>query len=462
MAAARDRGMGVNITTNGTLVDRRWAELVASGVSSLSISIDGLPETHDRLRGKAGAFAESWAALERILGLGWRRRERLLHRHLREPRRAAPHLGARPGGGREVRLLAGQRRPRPCRPRPPTSRRGETPSPTSPATTAPSVSARPTTTAASTTTPGPWARSVPRLHRPVRGEVHRRAHPAASGAARGSRWATSSRPPSPSSGAPRRWWRLAGAAAGRGLRGGLLQPQPLRVRRRHRGGLRGPAADRPGVALAGPLPHSGGTVGWKRGTCKGKDVWIEVDAGGQPLVQGGRVPVRYSDKAGSKTYRAGVRNVELTGAEVLELLDGVSADDAPKRKPRGSGFGSAGKRTQAQAQRAAAAAGDLIASFSPARRRLLHGRRLQGQPGPLGRRRGGPAARRRAARGVAGPGSRHQQRRRADGHRPRLRAAGPGRLPQGRAGRDPHRQQVRPRCWPSAGRPRPTRSSSRA
>ena len=66
-------------------------------------------------------------------------------------------------------------------------------------------------------------------------------------------------------------------------------------------------------------------MGWKRGTCKGKDVWIEVDAGGQPLVQGGRVPVRYSDKAGSKTYRAGVRNVELTGAEVLELPDGVSA-----------------------------------------------------------------------------------------------------------------------------------------
>ena len=70
VAAARDRGMGVNITTNGTLVDRRWAELVSSGVSSLSISIDGLPETHDRLRGKAGAFAESWAALERILAWG--------------------------------------------------------------------------------------------------------------------------------------------------------------------------------------------------------------------------------------------------------------------------------------------------------------------------------------------------------------------------------------------------------
>ena len=125
-------------------------------------------------------------------------------------------------------------------------------------------------------------------------------------------------------------------------------------------------------------------MGWKRGTCKGKDVWIEVDAGGQPLVQGGRVPVRYSDKAGSKTYRAGVRNVELTGADVLELPDGVSADDAPKRKSRGSGFGSAGKRTQAQAQRAAAAAGDLIASFSRHAAVCFTDGACKGNPGPSG------------------------------------------------------------------------------
>jgi MoaA/NifB/PqqE/SkfB family radical SAM enzyme/glycosyltransferase involved in cell wall biosynthesis len=70
VAAARDRGMGVNITTNGTLVERRWAALAESGVDSLSLSIDGLPDTHDRLRGKPGAFAETWAALERLVAWG--------------------------------------------------------------------------------------------------------------------------------------------------------------------------------------------------------------------------------------------------------------------------------------------------------------------------------------------------------------------------------------------------------
>ena len=70
VAAARERGMGVNITTNGTLVERRWDALTASGVDSLSLSIDGLADTHDRLRGKAGAFAETWAALERLVAWG--------------------------------------------------------------------------------------------------------------------------------------------------------------------------------------------------------------------------------------------------------------------------------------------------------------------------------------------------------------------------------------------------------
>ena len=50
--AARALGLHVNITTNGTLVDKRWDALSQSGVDSLSFSIDGLERTHDRLRGK--------------------------------------------------------------------------------------------------------------------------------------------------------------------------------------------------------------------------------------------------------------------------------------------------------------------------------------------------------------------------------------------------------------------------
>lgn len=65
--AAKDRGMGVNITTNGTLVERHHAELLRAGVDSLSLSVDGLPATHDRLRGQAGAHARTWKALLHLL-----------------------------------------------------------------------------------------------------------------------------------------------------------------------------------------------------------------------------------------------------------------------------------------------------------------------------------------------------------------------------------------------------------
>ena len=56
---AKDRGLAVNITTNGTLIERRWDELADSGVNSLSISIDGLEETHERLRGVPGCFQKT-------------------------------------------------------------------------------------------------------------------------------------------------------------------------------------------------------------------------------------------------------------------------------------------------------------------------------------------------------------------------------------------------------------------
>lgn len=64
---ARALGMAVNVTTNGTLVDRHLETLVAAGLTSMSFSLDGLPETHDRLRGQAGAFKRTWAQLVRTI-----------------------------------------------------------------------------------------------------------------------------------------------------------------------------------------------------------------------------------------------------------------------------------------------------------------------------------------------------------------------------------------------------------
>ncbi len=66
VAAAKARGMAVNITTNGTLIDKHWDALVTSGVDSLSFSIDGMPPTHDRIRGQKGAWKRTVAGLDRV------------------------------------------------------------------------------------------------------------------------------------------------------------------------------------------------------------------------------------------------------------------------------------------------------------------------------------------------------------------------------------------------------------
>ena len=63
---AKARGLTVNITTNGTLIDKRWDELMASGVDSLSFSLDGMAETHDRIRGQKGAWKRTMNGLKRI------------------------------------------------------------------------------------------------------------------------------------------------------------------------------------------------------------------------------------------------------------------------------------------------------------------------------------------------------------------------------------------------------------
>lgn len=68
--AAKARGLGVNITTNGTLIEKRWAELTASKVDSLSISIDGLPETHDRIRGQKGGHKRTLKGLNKVREAG--------------------------------------------------------------------------------------------------------------------------------------------------------------------------------------------------------------------------------------------------------------------------------------------------------------------------------------------------------------------------------------------------------
>lgn len=64
-------GLYLALSTNGTLIDEHWARRIAEiGYDYVGISLDGLKETHDAFRRKAGAFEASIAAVRRCRDLG--------------------------------------------------------------------------------------------------------------------------------------------------------------------------------------------------------------------------------------------------------------------------------------------------------------------------------------------------------------------------------------------------------
>jgi heme d1 biosynthesis radical SAM protein NirJ len=67
---ARDLGLYVALSTNGTLVDATNALRIAQGFDYVGISLDGRPATHDRFRRSAGAFERSLDALRRLRDAG--------------------------------------------------------------------------------------------------------------------------------------------------------------------------------------------------------------------------------------------------------------------------------------------------------------------------------------------------------------------------------------------------------
>ncbi len=68
---ARERGLRVGFSTNGTLIDTTMARRLAdAGVSYVGISLDGLGETNDRFRGVAGAFDDAVRGVRSSLDAG--------------------------------------------------------------------------------------------------------------------------------------------------------------------------------------------------------------------------------------------------------------------------------------------------------------------------------------------------------------------------------------------------------
>ena len=71
MKAAHELGYAWGMTTNGTLITpdvaRRLAE---SGMSTVSVSVDGMPDTHDRFRSRAGSHAEALDGVRNLAAQG--------------------------------------------------------------------------------------------------------------------------------------------------------------------------------------------------------------------------------------------------------------------------------------------------------------------------------------------------------------------------------------------------------
>lgn len=74
LRAATRLGLHAHLNTDGLHVDRRAPTLLATGLRSVNVSLDGAEAaTHDRARGRAGAFAQAVGALEALRAARGRR-----------------------------------------------------------------------------------------------------------------------------------------------------------------------------------------------------------------------------------------------------------------------------------------------------------------------------------------------------------------------------------------------------
>ena len=71
MADAREMGYHWGMTTNATMIDESVArKLKETGMRTVSVSIDGLPETHDAMRGVSGAYNRAMNGIQALLACG--------------------------------------------------------------------------------------------------------------------------------------------------------------------------------------------------------------------------------------------------------------------------------------------------------------------------------------------------------------------------------------------------------
>ena len=71
MGYAHSQGFRWGMTSNATLITPEVARRLADvGMGTISVSIDGLRETHDKLRGLSGGYDRAMAGIQNLLGVG--------------------------------------------------------------------------------------------------------------------------------------------------------------------------------------------------------------------------------------------------------------------------------------------------------------------------------------------------------------------------------------------------------
>jgi len=76
LRSLKEKGLRTTIITNGTRLAEVGPDLVEAGVEQVSISLDGIPEVHDRIRGTPDTFRKALAGIRELLAARDARGER--------------------------------------------------------------------------------------------------------------------------------------------------------------------------------------------------------------------------------------------------------------------------------------------------------------------------------------------------------------------------------------------------
>ncbi|MEM6929714.1 MAG: ribonuclease H [Myxococcota bacterium] len=128
---------------------------------------------------------------------------------------------------------------------------------------------------------------------------------------------------------------------------------------------------------------------WRKARFKDQTVYGRVDAAGAPVVEGGKIAIRYQKSSGARVYATRPERLAWLDDAPVELDDGVSADVAPARgkkkgAARGHGFGKAGTRSKGQAAAAKQHAATLLESLSDTTIVVFTDGACRRNPGPAG------------------------------------------------------------------------------